>query len=173
MKRLARKIAAAFLGICSAVSCAYAMDLGNQVLKNSEMKCINVSSNLVREEHRYITQYNYSGELSKNSFKYIGVKHVISYVNKVTNEVLAEITTFMKFKYSEKMKRAECMSTSYGCMSKNSEYNLSVSNRKANNAVDKGAGLFDVEFKYRGAVKDKISYKYTCDYLGDVNILEN
>ena len=114
-------------------------------------------------------KYEYSGKLGSNSYKYINVKKVISYVNRVTKDVLAEFTIMMKFKYNEKTKEAECLSTSYGSMAKDTDYTVTVFNRKANNTTGQGDGISNVEFRYRGETQDKFSKLITCDYLGNIS----
>ena len=172
MKNIVKKFFGIVVAFCMAITCAKCIDLGKPVLNEEETLNTKVSANLNREEHRRTFKYEYKGKLGSNPFRYISVKNVISYVNRVTKEVLAEFTVVVKFKYNEKTEEAECLSTSYGSIAKDTDYAVNIFTRKANNAVGEGAGIFDVEFKYRGEVQDKFSRQISCDYLGNTDVLD-
>lgn len=159
----------AFCMLCGFAEC---VDLGKPVLSEDESFNVKVSSNLNREEHRRTIKYEYGGKLNSNPYKYISVKNVISYVNRITKEVLAEFTVVMKFRYNENTQRAECLSTSYGSIAKDTDYSVNVSARKANNTTDQGAGIADVEFKYRGERQDAFSRQISCDCFGGISIFD-
>ncbi|MBR2579006.1 MAG: hypothetical protein IKE41_02570 [Clostridia bacterium] len=170
MKNIIKKVLGIAIAFCLAVVYARCIDLGKPVMNEETSFTTKVSSNLKREEHRRIIKYEYEGKLNSNPFRYITVKNVISYVSRATKEVLAEFTVLMKFRYNEKTKEAECLSTSYGSIAKDADYAVSVSARKANHMVAQGAGMADIEFKYRGDVRDKFTRKISCNYLGNINI---
>ena len=166
-------LSGAILSLVVAFGSSYAIDIGNQTLREDFTTCEKISATLRREEHRYTTQYKYMDKLNTNPFKYLSEKTVISYVNRITKEVLAEVTVVMKFKYNEKTRQAECLSTASSSMAKDSEYNVSVSTRKANNKTDLGGGLLDIEFKYRGESKNKISRRYLCNCVGNIEVMDS
>ena len=174
IKGFVRKILSGLVA-CGFVSLSafYAIDIGTQTLKEDETTCTKLSATLSREEHRYTTQYTYKDKLNANPFKYLSKKTVISYVNRITKEVLAEITVVMKFKYNEKTHQAECISTASSSMAKDSEYSVNVSTRKANSTTEQGGGLLSSEFKYRGESQDKLNRQYICSYFGDIEVLDS
>ncbi len=149
---------------------AICIDTGKAVSSEEETANKKITATLDREEHRRVVRYEYDGKLSSNPFKYISVKNVVSYINKITRDVLSEFTIVMKFKYNEKSKQAQCLSTSYGSIAKDGDYAVNISTRKANNTTGKGAGIADTEFKYRGETQDKFSRQISCDYLGNIDI---
>ncbi len=170
MKNIVKKFLGFVFGFGMLFACAECIDLGKPVLSEDESFNTKVSSNLNREEHRRTIKYEYGGKLNSNPFKYISVKNVIAYVNRMTKEVLAEFTVVMKFKYNENTQQAECVSTSYGSIAKDTGYTVNVSARKANNTTDQGAGVADIEFKYRGERQDAFSRQISCDCLGGISI---
>ena len=170
MKSIIKKILGMAVVFCMAVVCARCIDSGNPIASEEEIFNTKVSSKFNREEHRRTIKYEYKGKLNSNPFKYISVKNVIFYVNRVTKEVMAEFTVIMKFRYNEKTKEAECLSTSYGSIAKDTDYTVGVSVRKANNTTARGAGIADIEFKYRGDTQNKFSRRISCDYLGNIDV---
>lgn len=172
MKNIIKKFFAIPIVCCMAIVYAQCIDLGKPVLSEDESFRTKISSTLSREEHRRTIKYEYEGKLNSNPFKYITVKNVISYVNRITKEVLAEFTVVMKFRYNENSKKCECLSTSYGSIAKDTDYSVNVSVRKANNTTDLGAGIADIEFKYRGECQDEFSRQISCDYLGGVSMTD-
>ncbi len=172
MKNIIKKILAFGFAFCMIMGFAECIDVGKPMMNEEETFNTKISSTLSREEHRSIIKYGYNGKLKSNPFKYICVKNVISYVNRVTKEVLAEFTIIMKFKYNEKTRECECLGTSYGSIAKDTDYAINISTRKANNTTDEGAGIADVEFKYMGKVQDTFSRRISCDYLGNINIFD-
>ena len=170
MKDIINKILSMAIIFVFTIVCARCIDLGKPILSEEQTFNTKVSSNLNREENRRIVKYEYEGKLKSNPFKYISVKNVISYVNRATKEILAEFTIIMKFRYNEKTKEAECLSTSYGSIAKDTDYTVNVSARKANNTTGQGAGIGNIEFKYRGDTQNKFSRRISCDYLGNINI---
>lgn len=172
MRNIIKKIFG-IIFVFSVVFCAaYSIDTGKPVLSEEEVVNKKISATLDREEHRRIIKYEYEGKLNSNPFKYISVKNVISYINKITHEILAEFTVVMKFRYNEKTKEAQCLSTSYGSIAKDSDYSVNISTRKANTTLGSGSGIADVDFKYRGESQDKFSKQISCDYLGNSNVLD-
>lgn len=170
MKNIIRKVLGIAIVFCLAIAPARCIDFGKPVMSEEETLSTKVSSNLKREEHRRTIKYEYAGRLNSNPFKYITVKRVISYVNRATKEILAEFTVIMRFRYNEKTKEAECLSTSYGSIAKDTDYAVGIFARKANNTTKQGAGTADIEFKYRGEVQDKFTMRTTCDYLGNIDV---
>lgn len=170
MKKIIKTIFGMVAVICIAFAFAECVDLGRSVLSDEEVFNTKISSTLDREEHRNTIKREYNGKFKSNPYKYISIKNVISYVNKITKEVLAEFTVVMQFKYNEKTKESECIGTSYGSMSKDTDYSVSISARKANNTTREGAGIADIEFKYRGEARDKFSRRISCDYLGNIDV---
>lgn len=151
----------------------YAIDVGTQILREDVTMCEKLSATLEREEHRYVTQCKYMDNLNKNPFKYLSVRTVISYVNRITREVLAEVVVVMRFKYNEKTRQAECLSTASSSMTKDSEYNIGVATRRADNKTDLGNGFLDVEFKYCREIRDKIDRRYRCNCVGNIEVIDS
>lgn len=172
-KKIGNIIISLVLCLITFETSAIAVETGRRVERSEETKTTILTSeepkkeNLEKKEQIHAFDYVYDGALSQNPFKYVDVKHNISYMDKAG--VLGEVTFDIKFKYNTDSDKAECLCTNQNdIVSPNCKVKSFV--RKANLTTDCGAGISSVKFKYDGVLQDESEYKYLCDSNGKITV---
>lgn len=162
-----------FIGVC--FKGVYASDwddpsYGKLDVKSETVKTTVLKGDISKKEDISIFKYSYPGSLNLSDYKYIVWKATATYFNNVTDQVLAFADIECSFRYSEKNKTCECLSSSCGKVCENDSCLLSVFSRRKNEKLDKGGNFINILFKNKGIVYEEGDYCIGCDYLGNVSL---
>ncbi len=144
--------------------------LGTMSILTKSTNEIRLSHGLSKKEIIYVLSYDYLNDLIDNAYKYITVQISSIYYNEANNnKILAIASAESNFRCNNFTMESECLSTSKGNISNDSNYVLNVFVRKANETTEKGAGVVEITLKYRGRTYDEKTYNVSCNFNGNVS----
>ena len=144
--------------------------LGTVSVLTRNINEMRLSHGLSIKEIIYVLSYDYLNELIDNAYKYVTVHISLIYYNEANNnKIIAIASAESNFRYNNSTMEAECLSTSKGNISNDSNYVLNVFVRKANETTEQGAGIVEITLKYRGRTYDEKTYNFKCNFNGNIS----
>ncbi len=156
-----------FVFICPS---SYAIGIGESYVESTDVKTSEIpceSGDIIKKDSISVTKYEYPSVFSNNTFKYITVKHVVTYTDKSTEEDIAVVEFLYMFRYNPRLRLAECMSTNCENNYINSDTQLESEARISNSTLSKGACDSSLKVSYK-ELSDESHYYFTCDSEGKI-----
>lgn len=142
--------------------------MGTAMLVTETTKSRELSDGVDKNEVISTVCYLYPEGLKSSFCKYLTVRVNLTYLNKVSNSVLAVAVLESNFRCNCVTKQAECLSTSRGNVLNDSGCALNVFSRRANLNTETGGSVAEVKFTSKGKTYENSVYKISCDYMGNV-----
>ena len=142
---------------------------GNISVVSESTENIKLKDGLIKKEIISMRKYTYSEDLSKSNDKYITFQITVMYYDESNNDVLAVVDLETNFRYNSLTKEAVCLSVARGDILNVRESGLTLVFRPADVTTEVGGSVAKLKFKYNEKVYDDVTYKITCDYLGNIS----